>query len=138
MNGAGAVVSVGENEWNIFRCVRLEEIKRASIRSTFAHPAMNPIRFVNYYCERRGPGLLGEPLNASLNISFFVAAFAGYRPIRYDKELTMSPVLCISLAVVGLGSMLFHTAAAELTGWVDTFSCTCTARCATSCTCTKW
>lgn len=71
---------------------------------------------INSYCERSGPGLLDEPINALSNISFFIAAYALYRlyrkhPMRDNQQLT----LILMLALIGCGSTLFHTFANGLT-----------------------
>ena len=40
---------------------------------------------VDAYCERIAPGLLGEPLNALSNISFFLAAFFVLRSFLLEQ-----------------------------------------------------
>jgi hypothetical protein len=71
---------------------------------------------INSYCERSGPGLLDEPINAFSNIAFFIAAYALYRLYRKrnlnDRQIL---TLIIMLALIGCGSTLFHTFANELT-----------------------
>ncbi|MBL7258004.1 hypothetical protein [Paractinoplanes lichenicola] len=67
------------------------------------------------YCERLGPGLWGEPVNAVSNAAFLIAALllllrGGLRPL---------PVL---LAVVGLCSLAFHTFATIPTAALDSLS----------------
>ncbi len=65
---------------------------------------------IDLYCERCGPGLLAEPLNALSNLSFLVAAFFAWRLARRLKVITPGIALLITLAIsVGIGSALFHT-----------------------------
>jgi len=70
------------------------------------------------YCERTGPGLLAEPLNAASNLAFFYAAvrlwsLASRQAPRVARRLRGLAVL---LALVGAGSLSFHTVA---TGWAS-------------------
>src|SRR6266545_2597160 len=63
---------------------------------------------IDAYCERIGPGLLGEPLNALSNLSFFAAAVwaaKAARPARADWAVWL---LIVIVAVIGLGSLAFH------------------------------
>ncbi|ONI91222.1 hypothetical protein ALI22I_09095 [Saccharothrix sp. ALI-22-I] len=72
---------------------------------------------VDAYCERLAPGLWAEPLNAVSNAAFLIAAallWWRYRP--QPKSLRALPVL---LALVGLGSLSFHTLADTLTSTFD-------------------
>lgn len=63
---------------------------------------------IDLYCERLGPGLWAEPLNALSNVAFFVAAFAIWRVGRGrgGSGLWLFVTLC---AAIGVGSVLFHT-----------------------------
>ncbi|BCB77049.1 hypothetical protein GCM10022251_45280 [Phytohabitans flavus] len=80
--------------------------------------------YVDAYCERTGPGLAGEPLNAVSNLAFLAASalllwlLAG-RPRRAPVSVWLLPVM---LGVVGLCSLAFHTVADSLTGALDTLS----------------
>jgi len=65
---------------------------------------------VNGYCERGGPGLWAEPLNAVSNASFLVAAWFGWRLAREHEDLG-GQALALILAAIGIGSTLFHTVA---------------------------
>ena len=56
---------------------------------------------VDLYCERLGPGLFAEPLNALSNVAFLVGAILLWR----NRTAHLPAVL---LASVGLGSALFH------------------------------
>jgi hypothetical protein len=70
---------------------------------------------IDLYCERCGPGLLAEPINAATNLVFLIAAWAAWILARRLKALSPGIQGLILLAVsVGIGSGLFHTFA---TGW---------------------
>ncbi|ABA78423.2 hypothetical protein GQF56_10845 [Rhodobacter sphaeroides] len=71
---------------------------------------------VDGYCERGGTGLWAEPLNAATNAAFLIAAALLWPRVR---GLARGRALCLSLAAIGLGSGLFHTAANRLTGLLD-------------------
>lgn len=65
---------------------------------------------IDAYCERTGPGLLGEPLNAFSNASFLIAAWAAWRLARRQDKLTAGVKVLIILGyLVGIGSILWHT-----------------------------
>jgi len=71
---------------------------------------------IDGYCERLGPGLLAEPLNAVTNAAFVIAAALMWRRVR---GLPLARAMCLTLAAIGLGSGLFHTFANRLTGLLD-------------------
>ena len=58
------------------------------------------------YCERLGPGLWAEPVNALTNAAFLMAAAVTWR--RWPDE-PLCRALSAILGVIGLGSFLFHT-----------------------------
>ncbi len=70
---------------------------------------------VDAYCERLGPGIWAEPLNALTNLAFLIAALLLLRR-QAPPSLRALPVL---LALVGLASLAFHTLATRLTGALD-------------------
>ena len=76
--------------------------------------------YVDLYCERLAPGLLGEPLNLLSNAAFFVAAWLVAREARrlgaWRGDIM---VLAILMALVGLGSMVFHALATTWAQWLD-------------------
>lgn len=75
---------------------------------------------VDHYCERLGPGLWAEPLNATTNLAFILAAWLTWRLAHRRGALTGKAWLLIGLiATVGIGSGLFHTFATTLTEWLD-------------------
>lgn len=71
---------------------------------------------VDAYCERTGPDYWSEPLNALTNLAFVLAAVLVWPHLR--GRLT-GRVMAITLAVIGIGSWLFHTHANRLTGLMD-------------------
>lgn len=75
---------------------------------------------VDNYCERLGPGLWAEPLNALTNLAFLVAAWSIWRLASKRGVLTARVwILIFLVATVGIGSALFHTFADTLTLWAD-------------------
>ena len=63
-------------------------------------------RQMDEYCERLGPGYWAEPLNALTNLAFLLAAWLMW---RRSASVPLARVLCVVLAVIGVGSYLFHT-----------------------------
>jgi hypothetical protein len=64
---------------------------------------------VRDYCERTGPGLWAEPLNAVSNAAFVVAAMLLLR--RGRARDPVADGFAWLIGVIGLGSALFHTLA---------------------------
>jgi hypothetical protein len=65
------------------------------------------------YCERLGPGLFAEPVNALSNLAFFIAAFLLWQLLRrayagrsVPASLQALPVL---IALIGFGSTAYHS-----------------------------
>lgn len=70
---------------------------------------------IDAYCERLGPGFAAEPLNAATNVAFLMGAAVAWRywRARPDRDgITFAFILLV--AVIGVGSFLFHTFA---NGW---------------------
>ncbi len=81
---------------------------------------MNWTASVNVYCERLGPGLFAEPLNAVTNAAFFLAAWLALRAARAAGRLDWTMTLLIGLTfAVGVGSTLWHTFAQRWAGAAD-------------------
>jgi len=75
---------------------------------------------ISNYCERTSPALWAEPLNAVSNIAFFVAAWLLYKSYKSGQCNGREVALLIFLvALIGLGSTLFHTFANKLTEIAD-------------------
>jgi hypothetical protein len=69
------------------------------------------------YWERSGPGLFEEPINASTNAVFLVAAWAAWLLARRKRRLSPGTWILIGLAAsIGIGSGLWHTFA---TPWAE-------------------
>jgi hypothetical protein len=76
---------------------------------------------IDAYCERLGPGVWAEPLNALTNLAFFVAAGAAFGLRRRAGGRDGAALLLIVLvAAIGVGSALFHTLAVGWTALADT------------------
>lgn len=75
--------------------------------------------FIDLYCERTAVGFFNEPLNALSNLSFIVAGWWASRQISGEYSSRVSRVLCVLAALVGFGSIIFHTAPSMVTQWFD-------------------
>ena len=66
--------------------------------------------YMDAYCERTGPGLLAEPLNALTNASFLIAAWGAWLLATRTGHVSVGiRVLVLLAASVGIGSALWHT-----------------------------
>jgi Ceramidase len=75
---------------------------------------------IDAYCERIGPGLFAEPLNAVSNASFLLAACAAWILATRTGTLSAGVKLLLALAAsVGIGSLLWHTLANSWTLILD-------------------
>lgn len=75
---------------------------------------------VDLYCERLGPGLRGEPLNALSNLAFLAAAAAVLTTLRQRGRRDRAvAALAWLVAAIGIGSFLFHTVADRRTMLAD-------------------
>src|SRR4028119_1789482 len=72
---------------------------------------------IDAYCERLGPGLWAEPVNALTNAAFLVAAVLMWR--RWPGE-PLARALSAVLFLIGLGSFWFHTLATPWAAAADT------------------
>jgi Ceramidase len=72
--------------------------------------------YIDIYCERLGPGLWAEPLNAVTNGAFLMAAYFALALARGDRG---GLVLAGLIACIGVGSGLFHTFATPMTQMMD-------------------
>ncbi len=71
---------------------------------------------VDGYCERLGPGVWAEPVNAVTNLVFVLAGLGMFARCRGHA---MGQAMAAVLVVIGIGSGLFHTFANRLTGLAD-------------------
>ncbi|MEH6627012.1 MAG: ceramidase domain-containing protein [Motiliproteus sp.] len=70
---------------------------------------------IDLYCERLSPGLLAEPLNASTNVAFLIAAWCCWKLASKESDTgLLIHLLVVLVAIIGVGSGLFHTFA---NGW---------------------
>jgi hypothetical protein len=74
---------------------------------------------LDIYCERTDAGLWAEPVNALTNLLIICAGFFGLAQVRSRRTGVYAGVLSWWVVVIGLGSLLFHTTAIELTKWAD-------------------
>lgn len=63
---------------------------------------------IDGYCERLSPAYWAEPVNAVTNAAFLVAAFIMWRRVR-GQGMPLAMALVAVLALIGVGSFLFHT-----------------------------
>lgn len=73
---------------------------------------------VDGYCERLDPSFWAEPVNAVTNAAFLIAAFVMWRRVR-GQGMPLATVLVAILAIIGIGSFLFHTFATRWAGVAD-------------------
>ena len=79
-------------------------------------------RPIAMYCERASAAWDAEPLNAISNVAFFIAAWAAWRLQERHPDAPFGgtiKALCIIIAVVGAGSLAFHTVATRWAEWAD-------------------
>lgn len=75
---------------------------------------------IDLYCERLAPGLFGEPVNTVTNLLFLVAAFVLGRRLQDDQRARRDDWLLVALvALVGIGSLVFHAVATVQTSVLD-------------------
>lgn len=70
---------------------------------------------IDIYCERTGPEFWSEPFNAVSNGAFILAALLVWG-ILGGKQDRGARILTANLAIIGVGSFLFHTYAQ---GWAE-------------------
>lgn len=73
---------------------------------------------IDAYCERTGPDYWSEPVNAVTNAAFLVAAALMAWRLR-GQRVPLAWAMVGVLAVIGVGSYLFHTHANRLTAVMD-------------------
>lgn len=74
---------------------------------------------IDLYCERLGPELWAEPINALTNLAFIAAGIWGLSQVRRYDTGRAATVMCWWVIAIGIGSTLFHTFANHLTIWAD-------------------
>ena len=78
---------------------------------------MELTEYIDGYCERTDFTYWAEPINAVTNAAFLVAALVMW---RRTSGLPLARALCVVLALIGLGSYLFHTHAQVWSAIADT------------------
>ena len=84
---------------------------------------MDWMRAVDGYCERVDAGYWAEPINAVTNAAFLIAALIMWRRVQGTEQgagMGAARLLCGVLAMIGIGSFLFHTHAQVWAGVADT------------------
>ncbi len=79
-------------------------------------------RIIDGYCERVGtdPNFWGEPVNAITNAAFLIAAVWALREARRSGGLEWTgTLLSLNVAIIGIGSFLFHTFATPWAAMAD-------------------
>ena len=74
------------------------------------------MRAVDGYCERTGPEYWGEPINALTYLASLLSAVFMWRP---SAVAPLAQAMCVVLAMIGIGSFLFHTHAQIWAGLAD-------------------
>ena len=74
---------------------------------------------VDAYCERTGPGFWAEPVNALTNGAFLLAAVVMAVRLR-NCRMPLGWAMVALLALIGIGSFLFHTHARVWAALADT------------------
>ena len=71
---------------------------------------------LDVYCERTDPSFWSEPANALTNAAFLLAAALVWRGAAGARD---GRVLASLIALIGVGSFLFHTLATVWAAWLD-------------------
>jgi Ceramidase len=82
---------------------------------------VDPWRSIDLYCERTDASFWSEPLNALTNLAFLVAAILIATVARRERGRLGwdAAALAALTALVGVGSLLFHTFATVWGRWLD-------------------
>lgn len=78
---------------------------------------MELTRYIDGYCERTDFTYWAEPVNAVTNAAFVIAALIMW---RRTEGMPLGRALCVVLALIGIGSYLFHTHAQVWSAIADT------------------
>ena len=81
---------------------------------------MDPAPYIDIYCERTAAGFWAEPINALTNIAFIIAAALAWPQAWKRAQRGLLELTVIALvALIGIGSFLFHTLATPLSAALD-------------------
>ncbi len=79
--------------------------------------------YIDAYCERTGPEIWNEPLNAVTNLAFIVSAVLLARSLARAEPAARADTgawtLVTLIFLIGIGSALFHTMATRSTALAD-------------------
>ena len=83
---------------------------------------MNWNEAIDIYCERESTALLAEPLNLISNAAFLIASYFCLKWYGRRAGQVQFPILYLSflLALIGIGSALFHSFATRWAALADT------------------
>lgn len=73
---------------------------------------------IDGYCERLSPAYWAEPINAVTNAAFLISAFVMWYRTR-GQHAPLAHLLIAVLAMIGIGSYLFHTHAQTWAAMAD-------------------
>lgn len=81
---------------------------------------MDPAPYIDIYCERTAGGFWAEPINALTNLAFVIAALIAW-PVAWRRPQRSLPELIVIalVAIIGIGSFLFHTLATPFSAALD-------------------
>lgn len=74
---------------------------------------------LDLYCERTEPGLWSEPFNVLTNFAFLFAAWMLWQRQLPSEARREARRMAVLLAVVGVGSGLFHLTGQQWANWAD-------------------
>lgn len=74
---------------------------------------------IDIYCERTDPGFWAEPVNAVSNAAFVLVGLVAFLLARKENADSWTRALCLWVAVIGVGSFLFHTFANRWSALAD-------------------
>ena len=74
---------------------------------------------IDGYCERLSSAYWAEPINAVTNAAFLISAWIMWRRVR-GENMPLAIALVVILAMIGIGSYLFHTHAQVWAAIADT------------------
>lgn len=75
---------------------------------------------IDHYCERAGPGLLAEPLNAISSLAFVAVAILSWRYLARDRVAVFGArILAALIVAVACASLAWHSLATAWARWLD-------------------
>ena len=78
---------------------------------------------IDHYCERVGPGLLAEPLNAISSLAFIAVALPAWRYLARERVSAWGAATLAGLiAAIACASLAWHSLATAWARWLDIFA----------------